>query len=68
MLEYIGGVECWHSRHDAKTTAGYIEFTEKHGLLMTGGRDCHQQPILMGTVDISARVAEQFRQRKTDFS
>ena len=61
MLEYIDGVECWHSRHDAKTTAHYIEFAGKHGLLMTGGSDCHQKPILLGTLDIPDYVAEQFR-------
>jgi len=61
MLEYIDGVECWHSRNDAKTTASYIEFARKHHLLMTGGSDCHQKPILMGTLDIPDYVAEQFR-------
>ena len=61
MLNYIDGIECWHSRHDAKTTAHYIEFAKKHGLLMTGGSDCHQKPILMGTLDIPDYVAEQFR-------
>ncbi len=61
MLDYIDGVECWHSRHDAKTTAHYIGFAKKHGLIMTGGSDCHQEPLLMGTVDIPDYVAEQFR-------
>jgi len=60
MLDYIDGVECWHSRHDAKTTAHYIGFARKHGLIMTGGSDCHQKPILMGTLDIPDYVAEQF--------
>jgi len=61
MLEYIDGVECWHSRNDAKTTASYIEFARKHHLLMAGGGDCHQKPMLMGTLDIPDYVAEQFR-------
>ena len=61
MLDYIDGVECWHSRHDAKTTAFYIEFAKKHGLVITGGSDCHQKPLLMGTLDIPDWVAEQFR-------
>ncbi len=61
MLEYIDGVECWHSRHDEKTTDHYIEFAKKHGLVMTGGSDCHQKPILLGTLDIPDWVAEQFR-------
>ncbi len=61
MLDYIDGVECWHSRNDIKTMAHYIKLAEKHGLLMTGGSDCHQKPLLMGTVDIPDWVADQFR-------
>ncbi|MBE0416118.1 MAG: PHP domain-containing protein [Dehalococcoidia bacterium] len=61
MLEYIDGVECWHSRNDEKTTAHYIEFARRHGLVMTGGSDCHQKPLLLGTLDIPDWVAEQFR-------
>jgi len=60
MLEYIDGIECWHSRNDRKTTAHYIEFARKHGLVMTGGSDCHQKPILLGTLDIPNWVADQF--------
>jgi predicted metal-dependent phosphoesterase TrpH len=61
MLKYIDGVECWHTRHDEKPTAHYIEFARKHDMLMTGGSDCHQKPLLMGTLDIPDWVAEQFK-------
>ncbi len=61
ILRYIDGVECWHSRNDAQTTNHYMEFAKKHGLIMTGGSDCHQKPILMGTVKIPEYVAEQFQ-------
>jgi hypothetical protein len=61
MLEYIDGVECWHPRQDEKTTAHYIEFARKHNMLMTGGSDCHQKPLLMGALDIPDWVAEQFK-------
>jgi len=61
MLKYIDGIECWHSRHDTKTTAHYIDFARKHSLLTTGGSDCHQSPIIMGTLDIPDCVAEQFQ-------
>jgi hypothetical protein len=60
ILRYIDGVECWHSRNDALTTNHYIKFAKKHGLIMTGGSDCHQKPILMGTVKIPKYVATQF--------
>jgi hypothetical protein len=60
MLTHIDGVECWHARNDALTTNHYIKFAKKHDLIMTGGSDCHQKPILMGTVKIPEYVAEQF--------
>jgi predicted metal-dependent phosphoesterase TrpH len=60
MLAHIDGVECWHSRNDAQTTNHYIKFAKKHGLITTGGSDCHQKPIIMGTVKIPEYVAEQF--------
>jgi len=60
ILRYIDGIECWHSRNDALTTNHYIKFAKKHGLIMTGGSDCHQKPILMGTVKVPQYVAEQF--------
>jgi predicted metal-dependent phosphoesterase TrpH len=60
ILGDIDGVECWHSRHSAETTAHYIEFCQRHNLLMTGGSDCHQKPVLLGTVDIPEFVAGQF--------
>lgn len=60
ILSYIDGVECWHSRNDAQTTNHYIKFARKHGLIMTGGSDCHQKPILMGTLKVPAYVVKQF--------
>jgi hypothetical protein len=61
MMPYIDGVECWHFRNDVQTTNHYVKFAKKHGLIMTGGSDCHQKPIVMGTVKIPEYVAEQFR-------
>jgi len=63
ILTYIDGVECWHSRNDDQTTNHYIKFAEKHKIIMTGGSDCHQKPIIMGTVKVPEYVAEQFKIR-----
>jgi predicted metal-dependent phosphoesterase TrpH len=60
MVDYIDGVECWHSRNDFQTTNHYVRFTKDLGLILTGGSDCHQKPVLMGTVDVPAFVADQF--------
>jgi predicted metal-dependent phosphoesterase TrpH len=67
MMAHIDGIECWHSRNDAQTTEHYIKFAKEHGLIMTGGSDCHQKPIVMGTVRIPEYVADQFSLAK-DFS
>jgi 3',5'-nucleoside bisphosphate phosphatase len=60
MLQFIDGVECWHSRNDPQATQYYLDFSKKLGLLMTGGSDCHQKPIIMGTVHVPEYVANQF--------
>ncbi len=60
MLPYIDGIECWHSRNNIETTKHYVNFSKKHDLIMTGGSDCHQKPIIMGTVKIPDFVAQQF--------
>ncbi len=60
MLTHIDGIECWHSRNTAETTRHYCSFSKNHGLIMTGGSDCHQNPIIMGTVRIPSFVALQF--------
>ena len=60
MLNYIDGIECWHPRHDARAAAYYIKLAKKHGLIMTGGSDCHQKPIILGTVAIPDWAAKQF--------
>jgi predicted metal-dependent phosphoesterase TrpH len=61
MLEYIDGIECWHPRHDQLTTAHYFDFVKKYKLIATGGSDCHQKPIVMGTVKVPHSVAEQLK-------
>ncbi len=60
MLNYIDGIECWHSRSNAETTMHYVNFSKKHNLIMTGGSDCHQNPIIMGKIPVPDFVAEQF--------
>lgn len=60
MLPYIDGIECWHSSHDEKTTASYLAFSRRLSLMVTGGSDCHQNPVLMGTPEVPGFVAVQF--------
>jgi len=64
FIRYIDGIECWHSRHDEETTEHYLNFTQNRGLLATGGTDCHQNPMLLGTLELPEFVAEQFDKLK----
>jgi predicted metal-dependent phosphoesterase TrpH len=61
MLPYIDGIECWHLSHTPESTEHYVAFAKKHGLMMTGGSDCHQKPIIMGSVAVPDWVKEQFK-------
>jgi 3',5'-nucleoside bisphosphate phosphatase len=60
MLAFIDGIECWHSRATLETTKYYLGFAKQKQLMMTGGSDCHQKPVMMGTLQIPNCVAEQF--------
>jgi 3',5'-nucleoside bisphosphate phosphatase len=60
MLPLIDGVECWHTRNDTATTQHYVAFAKEHDLLLTGGSDCHQKPVVMGTVPVPEWVPKQF--------
>ncbi len=60
MLAHIDGVECWHPRHDQETINAYLAFAKSEELMVTGGSDCHQQPLILGTVPVPPYVAEQF--------
>lgn len=64
LIPFIDGIECWHSEHDRRTIDSYVRFAEKMGLMVTGGSDCHQQPLIMGTVDIPDYVIQQFDKGK----
>jgi len=61
MLPLIDGVECWHSRNTPETTSHYLAFVKERELIATGGSDCHQKPVIMGTVETPTFVADQFQ-------
>ncbi|MBE0618658.1 MAG: histidinol phosphatase, partial [Proteobacteria bacterium] len=53
----LDGLECLHSKHTAGLTAHYRELAGRHGLLITGGSDCHGmakgQPLI-GTIRLDS--------------
>ena len=60
MVHFIDGIECWHHRHNRVTLKSYLSFARREGLIVTGGSDCHQDPVIMGTVNVPEYVAQQF--------
>ena len=66
MIPFLDGIECWHSRHTTETVSAYTRFAKEEGLITTGGSDCHQDPIIMGTVHVPASVAGQFALREAE--
>jgi predicted metal-dependent phosphoesterase TrpH len=61
MLPYIDGIECFHPSHTPESTNHYVAFAKENGLMMTGGSDCHQKPVIMGCVAVPDWVADQFK-------
>ena len=62
MMPFVDGIECWHSSHSPGTVSGYLRFARREGLMVTGGSDCHQQPVILGDVRVPPYVASQFDQ------
>ncbi|MBN2063018.1 MAG: PHP domain-containing protein [Deltaproteobacteria bacterium] len=60
MMPYINGIECWHSEHDKITSERYSSFAKEMGLMVSGGSDCHQDPVRLGETDVPLCVANQF--------
>ncbi|MBN1907990.1 MAG: PHP domain-containing protein [Deltaproteobacteria bacterium] len=60
ILPFIDGIECWHSSHDRNSIERYQEYAKKKKLLVSGGSDCHQDPLLMGSVEVPDYVSGQF--------
>lgn len=63
FLSHIDGIECWHSRHTPETTEHYLRFARSHGLITTCGTDCHQNPPLMGTLEIPDEVGKELKSK-----
>jgi 3',5'-nucleoside bisphosphate phosphatase len=62
----MDGIECFHSRHSTKDCERYEDMAEKHGVLITGGSDCHGmnkgQPLI-GGIKLPYVYVERMRQR-----
>jgi len=62
----MDGLECFHTKHSTSMTEHYLQIAETHGLLVTGGSDCHglsKGRPLIGTVRIPYRLVELMKEK-----
>jgi len=62
----LDGIECFHSRHSTNMSERYLQLADDHGLLVTGGSDCHgmnKGKPLIGSVKIPYLHVEQLKER-----
>jgi predicted metal-dependent phosphoesterase TrpH len=60
----LDGLECFHTKHSTADAARYQSLAQQHGLLVTGGSDCHgsnKGRPLIGTVTIPCSLVEPLR-------
>jgi predicted metal-dependent phosphoesterase TrpH len=65
----LDGIECFHTKHSTVMAERYLEIAEKHGLLVTGGSDCHgfsKKAPLIGTVRLPYDHVEKLKQFRQD--
>ena len=61
----LDGIECFHTKHPAATSAHYLEIAGKFNLLVTGGSDCHgfsKCKPLIGNVKLPYERVEKLKQ------
>lgn len=61
----LQAVEAYHRRHSLPLVRHYIRFANRHGLLVTGGSDCHGPyedcPPSMGSISVPTEVLHKLR-------
>lgn len=65
----LDGIECFHSKHSAGMTEHYLQMAGEHGVLVTGGSDCHglsKGRPLIGTVRLAYSHVERLKARANE--
>jgi predicted metal-dependent phosphoesterase TrpH len=60
----MDGIECFHSKHSGCTAQHYLQIADQHGLLVTGGSDCHgmsKNKPLIGSIKLPIREFEKLQ-------
>ena len=67
VREGIKGIEVYHSRHTQGQAAMFEDIARRHGLIVTGGSDCHGElkfdgKMLMGRYTVDIRAVDKLEQ------
>ncbi len=65
----LDGIECFHTRHSNTASRHYLELAKAHGLLVTGGSDCHgmnKGKPLIGSLKLPYEYVRQLQARAAD--
>ncbi len=66
LREYgLKGIEVYHTDHKSKAVRRYEELAKQHGLLMTGGSDCHglgKGRVLLGEVRVPYDLVQNLKE------
>jgi predicted metal-dependent phosphoesterase TrpH len=68
--EGLDGIEVWHIKHKAEDSRRYSVFAEEHGLLQSGGSDCHgdaRGDAIMGKVHVPVSVYQDLKAGRDQF-
>jgi len=60
----LRGLEVYYPEHNKASTTHYKALAEEHGLLMTGGSDCHglaKRSMLIGSVKLNYELVEKLK-------
>jgi predicted metal-dependent phosphoesterase TrpH len=62
----IDGIECFHTKHSPSASEYYVSMAEEHGLLVTGGSDCHgmnKGKPLIGSIKLPYNYVRRLKER-----
>jgi predicted metal-dependent phosphoesterase TrpH len=62
----MDGIECFHTKHSPAVARHYLDLAAQHGLLVTGGSDCHglsKGKPLIGSVKLQYHHVEKLKAR-----
>jgi predicted metal-dependent phosphoesterase TrpH len=65
----LDGIECFHTKHSRQAARRYLDIAARHGLLVTGGSDCHgvsKGRPLIGRIKLQYHHVERLKARAAE--